>query len=160
MTEEVKGIRVCVEYEEICTHSYHDGEQYGHWEQSYDSEVTNAYVLKDGENGSYRSDVFLLPEGTTRVYVVYMIYGTGDSFGHADGKIDIIHCTGNEDKAHELAQYISKHSEQYTIEFTDDFGREISLYNPGAGYFERIDYVEVTSFDIGGYGHKRRYTVN
>lgn len=49
---------------------------------------------------SYESETFIVPDDTTAVFVVYMIYSTGDSFGCADGKIDIIHCTSSEDAAY------------------------------------------------------------
>jgi hypothetical protein len=150
-------MRVCVKYSEICTHSEHSGEQYGDWSESWSCSVESAYVLGDDEKQPYDSEVFLLPDDTTRVHVVYMIYDTGDSFGRADGKISIVHCTANEDAAHQIAKMIQDDPEQFSFKFTDDFGRKISLYNSGAGYFERISYVEVESFDLG---KKKRYHIN
>lgn len=151
-------MRVSVEYEQICTHDYHSGEQYGDWETHYSSSVTGVRLLGEDEKSDYRSETFLLPDGTETAYVVYMIYGTGDSFGHSDGNIDILHCTASSEKAHALAKQITDNPNEYSIKFTDDFDREISIYNPGAGYFEHIDYVEVVSYKIGD--SPRRYRVN
>lgn len=153
-------MRVYVTYDEICTHNERSPEQYGDWSESYDSRVTGAYQIDEDERAPYGSETFVVPDDTTDVYVVYMIYRTGDSFGSADGKIDIIHCTASEESADKLAKYITENSDEYSIKFTDDFGREISLYNPGAGYFERISYVGVEHYSLGTGKSKKRYYVN
>lgn len=157
---EDKDMRICVTYDELCTDSYHSGERYGDWGESYTSSVTGAYQLTEDENGPYSSENFLLPDGTTEVFVVYMIYDTGDSFGRADGKISIIHCTASEEAADRLAKQITENSDAYTIKFVDDFGRDISLYNAGAGYFESISYVGIEQFSVGSGKSKNRYYVN
>ena len=153
-------MRICVEYSEVCTHSEREPEQWGSWSESYDSSVTDAYQIGDDERAPYGSETFVVPDGASEVFVVYMIYSTGDSFGHADGKIDIIHCIASEEAADKLAKYITENPGEYSIKFTDDFDREISLYNPGAGYFERINYVSVEKFSVGSGKSKRRYYVN
>ena len=84
-------MRICVTYDELCTDSYHSGEQYGDWSESYSSSVTGAYRIGDDENAPYDSETFIVPDDATEVFVVYMIYSTGDSFGHSDGQISIIH---------------------------------------------------------------------
>jgi len=153
-------MRICVTYEELCTDSYRSGEQYGDWSESYSSSVTGAYRIGDDEKTPYDSETFIVPDDATEVFVVYMIYDTGDSFGRADGKISIIHCTSNEEAADKLAKMITEKPDEYTIKFTDDFGREISLYNEGAGYFEHISYVGVERFAVGTGKSQRRYYVN
>lgn len=153
-------MRICVTYDELCTHSHHSGEQYGDWSESYSSSVTGAHRIGDDAQAPYESETFLVPDDATEVFVVYMIYDTGDSFGHADGKISIIHCTVSEEAADKLAETITEKHDEFTIKFTDDFDREISLYNPGAGYFERISYVGVERYDVGSGKSQRRYYVN
>jgi hypothetical protein len=151
-------MRVSVEYSQYCTHDYHSGERYGDWEKSYDSSVTGVRVLREDEESGYSSETFLLPDDATTAYVVYMVYSTGDSFGRSSGEIDIIHCTASSDKAHALAKMVTENPNEYSIKFTDDFDREVSIYNRGAGYFESIEYVEVLSFDLNG--SPCRYHVN
>lgn len=151
-------MRICVTYSEICTHS--EREPVGFWREDYDSAVTGAYQIGEEDRGPYNSDIFILPDDTTHAYVVYMIYSTGDSFGRAHGRIDIIHCTSSEDSADRLAKQITDSKNEYSIKFKDDFGCDISLYNPGAGYFESIDYVGVEAFAIGNGAAKKRYYVN
>lgn len=153
-------MRVCVTYDEICTHSSREPEQWGSWSESYSCHVTDAYRLGDSDKAPYDSETFLIPDDVTEVFVVYMIYSTGDSFGHADGKIDIMHCTASEEAADRLARQVTENPDEYSIKFTDDFGREISIGNRGAGYFERIDHVGVERFSIGSGKAKRKYYIN
>lgn len=154
------AIHIRVEYDERCTHSKRENVQYGSWTETYDSGITDVSVIDENETCTYHSETFKVPDGTEKVFVVYMIYDTGDSFGRAYGKISIMHCTASEEAADKLAKYITEHGDEYTIKYTDDFGREISLYNSGAGYFEHIQYVGVEAFTIGTGGSKRRYYVN
>lgn len=153
-------MRICVTYDELCIHSESESGSFGSWSENYSSSVTGAYRIGDDEKTSYDSETFIVPDDATEVFVVYMIYGTGNSFGHADGKIDILHCTSNEEAADKLAKLVTEHPDEYTIKFTDDFGREISLHNTGAGYFERIDYVGVERYTVGSGKSKRKYYVN
>lgn len=150
---------ICVNYEETCYNSEHEGGSYGSWSEDYSSSITDVYEINDKDSRPYSSETFLVPDGTEEVFVVYMIYSTGDSFGRATGKIDVLHCTSNEEAAHELAKKITDNPDEYAIKFVDDFGRDISLYNNGAGYFERISYVEVERFSVGKGAKKRRYSV-
>lgn len=153
-------IKVCVEYEETCIHSEEEGGSYGSWSEDYSSSVTGAYIIGDDEKAAYASETFIVPDGTDTVYVVYMIYRTGNSFGSADGKIDILHCTASSDAAHKLASIVTSNPHSGMIKFTDDFGRDISIDNRGAGYFERISFVEVVQFDISKGKKSTRYMVN
>jgi hypothetical protein len=153
-------MRICVEYSEYCDHRSHSGEQFGDWRESYSSSVTDAYRIGDDDKTPYESETFIVPDDATEVFVVYMIYSTGDSFGHADGKISIIHCTSNEEAADKLAKTITENADEFTIKFTDDFDREISLYNPGAGYFEHIDHVGVERYAVGSGKSQKKYYVN
>ena len=151
-------MRVRVEYTEECTTRNRDGHD---WYEDYSSEVTAAYrVDDDDETYSYRSDVFLVADNATEVFVVYMIYDDGDSFGRATGKIDLIHCTSNEESADLLAKYIVENKNEGSFKFKDDLGRDVSVHNTGSGYFESIGYIGVERLVIGNSKSKRRYDVN
>jgi len=153
-------MRIRVDYEEDCVHSYSEDKQYGDWEERYESRVTEAYQIADDADVPYRSESFVVPDDAEYVYVVYLIYDTGDSFGRAYGKIDILHATISESKADRLAKKVTADSVSYTIKFKDDFGRDISINNAGAGYFESIQYVGVERFAIGDGVAKKRYYVD
>jgi len=153
-------MRIRVDYEETCTHSHRENKKYGDWEERHESSVTAAYRIADDENVPYGSESFLISDDAEYVYVIYMIYDTGDSFGRSYGKIDILHATASEANADALAKQVSENPSEYTIKFNDDFERDISIYNSGSGYFERIQYVGVESFAIGNGLVKKRYYVN
>lgn len=153
-------MRICVTYDEFCTHNEREGVEYGSWSEHYDSSVTGAYRIGDDEKAPWDSETFVVPDDATEVFVVYMIYSTGDSFGNADGKIDIMHCTSNEEAADALAKQVVENNESFSIKFTDDFGREISIDNRGAGYFEHIDHIGVERFTVGSGKSQRRYHIN
>lgn len=141
------AIKVKVQYYEYCTYSESGSGRWDDWSEEYDSGIESV-TFDDGES-SYNSDVFLLPEGSTEAHVVYIIYNTGDSFGHANGKIDVIHCCASREDAEKLGEMISDNQDQYTFKFKDDFGRDISLDNAGAGYFECITGIYVETFVLG-----------
>lgn len=143
------ALRVEVTSSQRCTYDYHDGEQYGDWRQSHDFEVEGARVVPESyEDRSYRSDIFRVPAGSTNVYVLYMIYSTGDSFGHSDGEGTVLGCFGNRDVAFAAKEAVEKQSDDFTIVVKDDFGRAVSISNPGAGYFEHIDRIDIKVFAI------------
>jgi hypothetical protein len=125
-------MRVCVSYDENCVHSHSDGET-GEWSASYDSSIERVYILGEDEEAPYMSETFLLPDEAETVYVVYMIYSSGDSFGHEEGRISIIHCTADKIAARTIAKMIQENPNKFSFKFVDDFGRKVSLYNPGAG---------------------------
>jgi hypothetical protein len=143
-------MRVCIIYNEYLESYYYSEEEFGDWEEVYSSDVECVVRLDDNEPAPYcrKSETFLIPDGYEYVYVVYINYNTGDSFGRAYGKISIIHCTVSEESAYALAEKIKENPETYTIEFVDDFGRNISLYNEASGYFERINNIHVEKFYI------------
>lgn len=94
------------------------------------------------------SEVFLIPEDANTVFVVYMKYSDGNSFGSADGKIDILHCCANETAAHDLAKSMQENMGKFSFEIIDDFGREISVSNPASDYFSSCEELVVERFDI------------
>lgn len=141
-------MRIQVDHEQLCYDSYHSNEPYGDWHEYYSSSVTGAKIIGDHDNVSYSSDSFVIPDDSTHVYVVYMIYSSGDSFGNSDGLIDILHAFGSEKYADKLVNTVNKHADDFSIKFKDEFDREISINNPAAGYFESIDSVSVKKFAI------------
>ncbi len=127
-------------------------ERYGSWFKDSSSEIDKV-ILDDGET-DWNAETFVIAAGSTKAHVVYMIYNTGDSFGRATGEIDVMHAFGSREKAEELAAHIRANENEYSINFTDDFGRDISISNSGAGYFESIQGIYVETFDIGEYRKK------
>lgn len=143
-------MRIIVTEEEICTSRYHSGEQFGDWEEHYSYDVVSARVANDDAGNSYGEEGYMIPDGSTEVHVIYMIYDTGDSFGSAYGRGAILGAFGNREVAEKALEEIEKQAklDKYSIEVEDDFKRKIKLSNPGAGYFESVNSINLRTFNL------------
>lgn len=141
-------MRILVTYEEQCVYNEREPEQYGSWSEDYSSSIVGVCKAAEDTRSGYDSDVYVIADGSTHAYVVYFIYSTGDSFGCADGRIDVVLCTGSETVAWQVVEQIKKNPDTETIKFDDEFGRSISISNVGAGYFESISSVVVVTTDL------------
>jgi hypothetical protein len=80
-----------------------------------------------------------------------MIYDTGDSFGRANGKIEVVHAFGTLSKAQELVKIINDSNDSndsMTIKFKDEFKQKVSYFNVAARYFECMTTVDIKSFSL------------
>ena len=142
-------MKILVSYCSGCTHSDNSDEMYGAWSAVYDFDITSVYRIDDDKDEtSYNADAFLIADDSATAYVIVMRYSTGDSFGSSNGHGEIIHAFGNEEIANKALDSIREQEDNYTITFTDDLGRDISYSNPGAGYFESVDSIEIEKFPI------------
>lgn len=137
------ALRVVVSSEERCTDSYHSGEQYGDWREDYRFSITGAKVVDEKYKTSYEEDGFRIPAGCTQVYILYVTYDTGDSFGQAFGRGEVLHAFGSREVAQAALDALNANKNEFSVKVKDDFGREIFISNPGAGYFESIDDVDL-----------------
>lgn len=142
------ALRVAVQYTERCTHDYHDGENYGRWERSYDYTIDRVRAVPESKTESYNEEIYAVPADTKQVYVVYMIYSTGDSFGNSDGEGQIMWVFADRDKAWKLRDQIENSVDEYSIVFKDDFDRDVTVRNPAAGYFESMLSINVEAFVV------------
>lgn len=141
-------MRIVVRSSEICTYSEHDGELYGSWSEDYDFSIDRVSVVKEDYKPSYNEDAYQIADDATNAYVIVMRYSTGDSFGQADGKGEVIHAFGNREIAQAALEIINTQQDEWSFTFKDDFGREVSYYNCGAGYFESIWSIDIEVFAI------------
>lgn len=108
------------------------------------------------------------------VFLVYVVYSTGDSFGHdADGKIVFVDVFTTKEKAEACATAISEHAkwskrdrfwkpltkqqrkeldkkyaDEYTVGYVRENGETCSLHCSWNGYFDSLSYANVESFTI------------
>ena len=85
-------------------------------------------------------------EAGTPVHVLWMTYSNGDSFGHGSGYGEILWVFEDADVARHALKAWQDNSEQYSITIKDETGRDIMLSNPGSGYFESVDSLQVDTF--------------
>ncbi len=134
-----------VKTSDIVTSSYREDKPYGDWYSYHDFSIEGVYTRVGAEYTYGVEEInvqFDAKEGDL-VYVLYMIYDTGDSFGRAHGLGEVFWVFNDEWAAEKARREVVKNSDQYSVEFDDGFGKMIKLSNPGAGYFETIQSIEV-----------------
>lgn len=90
------------------------------------------------------------PEYGVDYYLLYVVYSTGDSFGHDSGEgIEYIglYTKDELDVARENREKIEKHGDGHSSDFHVDLktpsGQTFQQHTPWVGYFESIDYIEL-----------------
>jgi len=87
-----------------------------------------------------------------KVYLVYAVYSTGDSFGHDDAaRVELISVHKNLDVARWNLQRVQGSSgDDYTskLVLSQDNGQTWTINPPWCGYFESLDYARVAGFTV------------
>lgn len=79
------------------------------------------------------------------VYVVYVTYGSGDSFGHSSGNLCVVDVLSDRDDANKFGQNLREAiNEDKEVDF---HGRKIRFYE-FMGYFEHDQRVYIEPFTI------------
>jgi len=141
-----------VQYYETCVDSYRDGKEYGEWRESYDFNVTGVSLTSQKRMDEEQLGCLVDVKAGDTVYVLSMTYSTGDSFGHAEGRGEVIWVFVDPALAW-IAKSIwekenDKRNPEFSIEFAVDGDQTVKQSNPAAGYFENIGRVDVTSFVV------------
>lgn len=140
-----------VQYQSVCTDSYREEREYGDWSETWDFDVKGVCCSSRGRwSGlAYDEDKFNVgfeAKPGDPVHVLWLTYGTGDSFGHGDGYGEIVWVFRDADVAKQALKVWQEQSEQYSITIYDDNGQAVTLSNPGSGYFESINSLQVDTF--------------
>jgi hypothetical protein len=119
--------------------------EWGSWEERNSFEGCKVYVADfSKDSASYRQSTevdFEVSPGMI-VFPVFVIYGTGDSFGHSSGNVQLVDVFDDAEKARGLKEAIRKATyENYKYSFEYE-GKE---YYAGSwtGYFETLEDVVV-----------------
>ena len=139
-----------VQYDETCTHSYRSPEQWGDWSESYDFRVKSVSLTSRDRYDEEKLGCLVDVKAGEPVFVLYMTYSTGDTFGRAEGKGEVIWVFKDPDLANKAkvkwAEENQKRDPEFSIEFEVDGGETVKQSNPAAGYFENVGYIEVETF--------------
>ena len=139
-----------VQYSEHCTHSEREPVEYGSWSESYDFRVTGVSLTSKNRYDEERLGCLVEVKAGEPVFVLYMTYSTGDTFGRADGKGEVIWVFKDAALAMQAKALWEKENEkrdpEFSIEFEVDGGEKVKQSNPAAGYFENVGYVDVSTF--------------
>lgn len=140
---------VYVQHWQQCIHDEHDGEEYGSW--SRDNDYTVEGVVLDAKLRWGCDAIQIAPavvEGD-EVWVLYVTYCTGDSFGSDCGQGEIIWVFTNKDVADVALRKIDANQTASVFSFEDEDGEVLHLSNPANDYFSHIESVNVRSFIVG-----------
>ncbi len=132
-----------------CTYSEESEERYGPWSEHYGYSVSGVY-LEDPKN---YSDAFLVNSLEGKIYVVYIIYSAGDSFGCSYGNGDIVWAFSNEELANNCQKLISDNRDSFSIDIEVEDGdggtKTVTYGNPVAGYFEDLENCDIYVGNLG-----------
>ena len=139
-----------IQYDERCTHSEREPVEYGSWREEYDFRVTGVSLTSRERWGEEKFEIGCDVKAGDPVFVLYMTYSTGDSFGRAEGRGEVLWAFKDAKTATEAMkrwkEENDKRDPEFSVKFEDDVGRVIQLSNPAAGYFENMGYLELVTF--------------
>jgi hypothetical protein len=135
--------------------------------------VQGIYRVPDREGGTYpycggeslASSLDLKVDDTA--FLVYVVYSTGDSFGHDEGRcLRPIGLYDSREKAEKVADLLEAHAKQdpngpyeirYTFTYPDNDGVERDCHAGWMGYFEHLDEVAVKKVTVLSERDAKRY---
>lgn len=128
-----------------CVDSEYAQEEYGTWSEQYE------FTLDKASLSDYRGDDF--PVNSVKlgddIWVLYLTYSDGNSFGSADGKGLIIWAFADASVAkralHDCEHAIEKENQSFV--FISDDGKTITTGNPTSDYFTN-GYVSLTRLKL------------
>jgi hypothetical protein len=136
-------MKLYCEINEYCTDSECSDEEYGSWEEHYDFEVKNVFSEKSKFLEEFDLDV---SKGDI-VFSLSVKYSTGDSFGYATGKGEIVWIFSKREYA-DIAMLQYKGQENNTsiklsLEMPDGKLKKVILSNVVSGYFENLEELDI-----------------
>jgi hypothetical protein len=136
-----------VQYREQCLHSERASEPYGNWREEYDFSVLSASLTSRGQYDEEKFTVDFEVKAGEPVFILHITYSTGDSFGTAYGRGEVLWVFKDADLAVEaLKRWKEESDTEFGIEFEVEGGKKIKLSNPAAGYFENLGCIELQTF--------------
>lgn len=134
-----------VQIKRTCTSSSPSTKRYGDWNETYSHKIDNEIV----ETHSYPDVVTSLDfQHGQNAFVVWAVYSTGDSFGRAEcSSSEVFGIFEDYKSASELKEALrsfNKRRKGTRLDVTTSDGQKFTDYVPWTGYFESIEYVEIT----------------
>jgi hypothetical protein len=139
-----------VEIEQFCVESEYATERFGDWHESYSNSFRKIYK---NQNPKERSPDIVSEHDFAQgeeVYVVWVEYSSGDSFGWANYKgAEAVGILKDYESAKELSDWIynngpSSSNDKYKDAFTTSRGETLEVYvGAWTGYFERLETVNI-----------------
>lgn len=144
-------MKLYVNYNQVCVENQEAEEEYGDWYcafRHYFNKVSLTPNINSEDDIDEEFDVDYEVNIGDTVYVLYMEYSSGDSFGRSDGNIEIIWVFKSKELANSAKENYNAHQGASIIDCITDSGVRMSLSNPAYGYFENIENVDIKEFIV------------
>lgn len=144
-------MNIYVKTDSYCTSHYRSDEEYGDWGSNSIFSIEGVYATSPD---SYSAELINVPFDFVTgdvVYVLWMTYTSGDSFGQSDGNGEVLWVFKDPQvalNAQNVWQKSHDADDHYNVTFIADGGLSVSLSNPAAGYFENVSSLDLTSFVV------------
>lgn len=126
----------------------HAKKQYGSWSSERSFHVDGVSVHKDAYFSPYKFELPYDVNVGDHLYVLFITYSSGDSFGTSQGNGSIVAVFKDQNLAFEAAKEIRKDEDVYKFSFTMEDGSKQEFHNAAYGYFEHITTVSVQPFVV------------
>lgn len=129
----MNGSTIYISYTSWCADAMDASEEFGDWSEEWHFSVNGASLSPSSDESFLVNSV---KPGDT-IYVLYLVYSDGDSFGTASGKGLVLWAFANKlvaDAALAQCQH-AINKENQSFEFLTDGGKKVSLGNPTTDYF-------------------------
>ena len=143
-------MRLYVSKRSRCVESKEPDEPYGDWYAQYEFRINSIHLNRQSDYDEEFNLPFDVVEGD-EVYVLYMIYSSGDSFGRSEGNAEIIWIFKDKQvakKAESIYTDAVEDDNGSMIEVEVDGGTKLKLSNPAWGYFENCSTIELDTFTV------------
>ena len=139
-----------VQYDSECTHREREPVEYGSWREEYSFSVKGVSMSSRDRWNEEKFGVRFDVAAGEPVFVLYMTYDSGDSFGRAYGKGEVLWVFKDADTARNALKVWKEENDkqdpEFTVDFLDDAGEWVKMSNPAAGYFENVGYIDLETF--------------
>jgi hypothetical protein len=137
-------MKLYVEVDNQCTHNKRSKKPYGDWSATYEFEVKGVSLESNYYFTSEEFEVSFEAKEADIVYVLSLTYSSGDSFGTARGKGEVLMVFKSQTLAYDALRHVEANEQASEFEFLVDSGEKVKVSNVAYGYFENISSVDVT----------------
>jgi hypothetical protein len=142
-------MKVYCGYHNYCVRDEQEPEEYGAWRRDYDFTPYGVHIDRPSSPYSYEEITLSTDVKPGQiVYVLWMTYNTGDSFGNANGLGEILWVFTDEKVAMDAKQSCLDLIDASSLEFTSEDGTVVKLSNPAWGYFENLESLEISPYIV------------
>lgn len=135
--------KLVVHYDDVAIVDEAATEQYGQWKREREFSIHGVGFKPSLQTRNETISIAPAVVAGDTVWVLWVEYSTGDSFGSDSGRGEVMWVFVDEDVANNAADQCRIAADSTSLTFQDEDGEVIHLSNPAHGYFERLTDVHV-----------------